>query len=1132
MEFIFDPATEYQVLEEFEFQESIERPAEIRFFTFTEQTTDFLEKLLPRTGKIAKGIIRRAEHEVDVFSMLYKNTLVENVDGYEQRKYSAPNSLPWVHYVNNGALQKTSYAWKTKWLPLYETGMGLVPNYYITLLDSLPKSAYYLTDGEVPLYTNGMTKINDLVFLDNFYYNRTTFREDGNYSILKTPREGTRDEGKFTGYSVDTPPIEPPNPIADHIFLSKHETPVTIESTEKLSVLLPDLPTILDHAVPETNDPYVEGKKYLRVYDLKLKDIPHELWIRKFPQVPLVTDTYIPVDLSFPVPDERAPAKVLLDAYMNNYYVGMSSRKWLSQQEDGGTLVSKLLLSKAGAVGVVSIPPPVVFPEASIIHGTANECLPSEITDFNDFSIRGIYRPPKCASCGAVGHPGKECPDKKVSKDYLPGYGCFPLTYIDIEKELSLYNGKLPWSPGLDASLVKEHLDEMKLHLQYITQVFQKYASSSAPGLLNETRKLIISILNDDTKLPEDQLFEITQLLKDATLENHIYKHSDGSFLICEHQLDILRGEFDKDNAGFLRKWCVKADGFYVCQYSGERIAEIIQQQDQFDEQGRVVNRHDKIDSALKFLPKEHLSFAVSLRELQSKFKTNQPAEDILYLMMTLLQILPDEKYLNMMLSYLRGETDKVNTKLAGKKLSAKQQGDVDMVLSVMGFNAMLLLLQIHVPQLIPRRSFGRPLVLRGYPRDVEDINDAPLIDGLLNVLQKTFESYPSTFRGASVVFLRTLLNDKKSVKKLILSGLQKQFVPKFKEQLMIARDTMESVAVGYVIQQSFQPPILKSKKDNTFLKPSDSVLVAPETRFEFQSYLPHMTAIRPYSFVQPTLQIVERIRTTEKATILEPSVSVEEDYVPTKDEIRRRIRIDAPPGVFLKRLVALNSVGDLQNVILRLFTLCIEEGNPSDRTKNYIENTRPEVANSYDDLALLRDYRKGILLEFLSISLNPNFERAIQKDIYIRSMLSTAEENRKTIDTLSAREREEFKVRLRRMPDTQREITKTLIDLHLAPYLITKDDREMFVKELQTELEPPTDNPLDAPGEQEPPENVPEEGLHDERDIGPQGEVPVNGEQELEYDYGDYGDLRSRTQAGEEAQEQQGYVLEEDFPL
>jgi hypothetical protein len=89
----------------------------------------------------------------------------------------------------------------------------------------------------------------------------------------------------------------------------------------------------------------------------------------------------------------------------------------------------------------------------------------------------------------------------------------------------------------------------------------------------------------------------------------------------------------------------------------------------------------------------------------------------------------------------------------------------------------------------------------------------------------------------------------------------------------------------------------------------------------------------------------------------------------------------------------------------------------------------------------------------------------------------------------------------MRRLPDAQREITKSLIDRGLAAYLITKDDREKFLNEMR-----------DEQAEQAEPIVVQED-----RDIGPQGEQPVVGDVPLEYDHGDYGDMRARNADGEE---------------
>jgi hypothetical protein len=127
--------------------------------------------------------------------------------------------------------------------------------------------------------------------------------------------------------------------------------------------------------------------------------------------------------------------------------------------------------------------------------------------------------------------------------------------------------------------------------------------------------------------------------------------------------------------------------------------------------------------------------------------------------------------------------------------------------------------------------------------------------------------------------------------------------------------------------------------------------------------------------------------------------------------------------------------------------------------------------------------------------------------------VLTKAEDAKKSIDTLRAREREEFKARMRRLPDALRETTKLLIDKGIAPYLITKDDRESMLSQLQSELET-----IDMrAGEEAPQADVPDEGFNAERDIGAQGEVPEVDGIELEADYGDYGDRRARDAEGEE---------------
>jgi hypothetical protein len=1133
---VFDPSKEFQVLEEFEFNEDIQRPETIRFFTYEEQASDFVEKLLPTRGRIAKAVVRKAEYEVDSFTKLYKKAVRETTEGFAQTEYVRPVTLPWVHYGHTGEPKVTDYDWLQRWNPLYSDAAAMAPNYYLLLLDALPKSAIYFEGGDgLPVFVNGKTQIEDRYVLDRFPYTRTVHRDDGTYTIAKIFRDDTGDTARFTHYIVDNPPLTPPSPLADHPFLSVHPEPVKIESTEPLPELLPTLEAIFEHAVPETSDPYTEGLKYIKIYDIGLRDIPNNLWTKKFPPVAVVDESAPPRELTFQVREEDAPSKMLLEAYKTRWYKSISSRKWLSSQVDGGSLVSAMLLSQAGDVGVVAIPPPVFLPETGPIEGTADDCLPPEITGFSDFQTRGVYRAPKCASCGAVGHSGIVCPTKKVTTSYKAGYGCIPLQFVHKEREDAPYHNKQAWTPGTHERILKEHMTLLEKHRAYHTEFFTKNLAATPAALENETRLMIVSVIEDETKADEDKLYEVQTLIKDATLKDHIYTDTETSdFLVCEHEIEILKGAYAKNPQEYLKLWCEKESGFYVCRYSGERVATVIEAQDQFDEESRVINHYAKIEGGgTKNL--EHISFATELKNIQTVFRNDRPAEDLMYLIISLIQVLPIEEQLQPILDYVRSESDKIRARISGKKLTAKQQGDVDMALSIFGFNAMVILLQTHRPQLIPRRSFGsKPLLLRGFPRDTVDLNDSPLVDSLLGALSQTFESYPGTFKGASVIFLRTLLNDRKGTRRVVLSSLQKQFAPRFSRELQVAKESVEAVGVATVLRQTFDPPMVHPSRDISFLAPGDRINTEPEIRYSCKTSTPWLIPSTRFSYTQETLDITAPLKPSRKSKpVLAPAPPAVDIAIPSED-IRRRLKLK--PTDVLKRISGEERPGVLQSFLLRVYGILAEETISSKVLRSYIETSRRAVEQASGDPSLRRDIYKGFILELgtkvaESAAVLTQLESAMKTDISLKTLLSNAAETRSAVDRYTAREREEFKSRLRNMTDTQREVTNTLRDLGLAPYLITKADREGFIREIQFDMENlEPDNPVVAPGEPEETGDIPEEGLHDERDLGPQGEILMNGTQEAGYDYGDYGDMRARAVDAEEYAEAAAYNYDEDI--
>jgi hypothetical protein len=326
------------------------------------------------------------------------------------------------------------------------------------------------------------------------------------------------------------------------------------------------------------------------------------------------------------------------------------------------------------------------------------------------------------------------------------------------------------------------------------------------------------------------------------------------------------------------------------------------------------------------------------------------------------------------------------------------------------------------------------------------------------------------------------------------------------------------------VLKQSFRPVV--TRLPAVLYTPEETVTKdGKESRYECAGSWMRLLLGSRFSYVQATAPIVELIKPSRKAVpvvAMPPMPSGEE---PTTEDVRRRIKIKTPPFAPVQAMLKQEDASTLRMLLLRFFSTVAQYPTASREIREYIRGMRPAVENAIGDASLLRDFYKGILVEFGTMvhgvpPLAIAFERAYATDATVKSLLSNAAETRKTIDALSTKERTEFRSRLRRMPDALREETMTLVNLGLAPYLISKSDREGFLKQLQDEnLIVPEEMPALESAE------VPAD-----RDVGPQGEVPMEGGVELEYDEGAYGDRRARVADGEEAYDGATYDLGEDF--
>jgi hypothetical protein len=110
-----------------------------------------------------------------------------------------------------------------------------------------------------------------------------------------------------------------------------------------------------------------------------------------------------------------------------------------------------------------------------------------------------------------------------------------------------------------------------------------------------------------------------------------------------------------------------------------------------------------------------------------------------------------------------------------------------------------------------------------------------------------------------------------------------------------------------------------------------------------------------------------------------------------------------------------------------------------------------------------------------------------------------------KEVNTLKSRERETMKSRLREMNDNEREITKKMLDIGIAEFIITNRDRELFVQEygVRENADVLAEGMVDA--------NRPEEGYNNTRDYEDDNEPVAQNGQTMNVDTGDYGDMAQR---------------------
>jgi hypothetical protein len=557
-------------------------------------------------------------------------------------------------------------------------------------------------------------------------------------------------------------------------------------------------------------------------------------------------------------------------------------------------------------------------------------------------------------------------------------------------------------------------------------------------------------------RFSEDKLRDVQELIHEALLEKEIYVDSNGLFLVCRHTLAILAGDLAKDSSAFYDKWTSKVDGFRVCTFCGEHVSsQVLEDQEEFNDGGRVIKHAGtlQVNSFKGIGITDHVK---SLSSLKTHFDMTRPSDEVFFMLISLLHVVP--------------EVDRVLPILdLGRRISTALKDYA----GIAGIAQMILLIQSHVPALVPRRSFGsKPLTLSGYPRDAPKPEGYTILDSMVLVLSKTLEAYPTSFKGSSVTTMRLVLNAPSKVKTLVqgvLDTLLRQSLP--------LRESLEQ-AKGVIPVEISAPP--SSMIPGTLVVPSKEAFgtivrppICPTTRV-------YWTSARPPKLRQPEVPL--RIGLNHFVT----PQSIRKLIQKPESERVTPVSLNVKDKKVLERLKMGKTLAaeDWHTNSLLLGRLTDSFAIP-----NSVRNIDSTQKN--DDL---RDITKGYVYEVLKeISKDPliqtKFDSLIKSDIAFVMLTADLKTSKQTLNTLRAKERITFTDRLRLMTDTEREITKDLIDRGLAPTIITREDRALFAKEMaQTEYV-----------------EDPEVGVGRPIDFEDQGEIPITEDMVERGQYGDY---------------------------
>lgn len=1059
----FEAGELIKIGEPFAFEEQIARPEYMRFFTLEEQTTDFFQKSLPAEKIISKAVQKRIKKEIDRIEELYSNLVVVTDTEYKINVDRKLGDIEWLREIY-APYKLKPYNYEENWLPIVSKENRRERNYHNRLITGLPMP--YETTGESGV---SFTKTSELVksdgadpikALDSFVKIKTVYEDNGNESVVSLSVPNTRDDIRRTGFFIGERKNNMPNPMPEHPFLSSSGSN-HIETTRELEEVFPSVEAIIAHAVPTTNDPYVEGRSYFKIYDVQTSQIPWNSWKQRFPPVDTIITSKKVDTINFPEIDSPAsPSDSILSAYKSTWGKNIFPRFWLMNQVDSGDLCYLMILSKSADSGTV--PPDLMNERPLIIHplSTPHDCIKS--SNFQEFMESGVYRDGKCV----------------------------PISGIVQERVDRISRGKKAWTETVGSDILKDHAKLFKQFTNLDTQPKEIKYEHIEHKDIGQYRKYVLLILNDESRVGPDKSRAIRVLVRDLDTnpDGTQYLDSEGKFVVCKHTLELMDEDIETTASEFFKKWTTVRDGKRECISCFETVVgEVLEDQNEYDEDGRLVVSKDAIDKDYRV---EGTSEIESLQDLKVLFNFDRAGSNILFVLLSMLQVIPMKSQLEKVLNFI-----KFVEKNAKNDSELKRNG------GIAGIASIVILLQTHNPFLIPRKSFNAKTVkLSGFPRDSDDDKEAFSTDFILNAIKRTFEELPFSIKEPITTIIGNVLTERKKTRDDIIKLLKFAKDKGFKEEFLSAKERYETAPSETVVKKQFELPVIIQKK--TEYSPSEKIGSEKTATCENTGVLSVIVGKLLPSLRQKQEKIINAEASRNAVTISSkwaepPKVKL------SKKEVESLLKKGFPSTKKLtnaKKLV--DSKPDhiaMSALLSRTLDILVPAVSfkKLEPYRNFVNNVE-----TVDDSSFVRDCIKGMYFKLLGELGSKEIDiihEAEKKDLAFNMLFLNIKDVTLEVDILSGRERDEFKRRLKNKSDLERELSKNLLAIGIAEYVITNEDRKLLEEQYLAEQKP-----LEDEEEFETPESrqIDNLGVEDIENAPEEYDGPINDYETTEYVY------------------------------